>query len=441
MIERIPSLFNSSPDASRARSIPPDATLPVDVRTSDEQWAYAVRFRRQTDATAPSTAVLIRLALSVSSGTVGVGCLNVSETAFVDETFVNAMAAPTHADVVVSDPTDLGPLIVRNASSIGPSEVRLLRLECFALTTCPESERTPGLSDPRPCANWSRYYGSTGETIEEKLRVQSFLSASEPLIVRWVDGLSVRVLPGDQLSRALYVSGTYEPNTLCLVRALLGKGDIFIDVGANVGVISLVASKRVGPTGHVYSFEPSLREYENLRDNLERNNAAHVKPLHAAVASSSGHATLRVAPSSHSGLNTLGGTLSYAVGTERIEQVATITLDDFVDHEKIARVALVKLDVEGAEGSVLQGAERVLRDLRPSLIFEVFSRSLEANGSSVKNVEDQLRRARYQLYSISDDSARLHPLDVLGGCDEQNVVALPAERSAQILERLDTFRR
>ena len=436
--EPIPSLFNLSPIVSSGTPSPAATGLPVTIRTKRERWSYAVRFTRSDAVPETPTTLLIQVSLCVTSGSVGVGCLNRSETAFVDETFVTETNAPTTVDVLVARPTDAGPLIIRNASTGGPSEVSVLGVEGFEVAVEDDNTaRTPGLSDPRPCAEWSRYYGTRGETIAEKFRVQTYQCLDAPVVLRWSDGMAIRILPREQLSRALYVSGTYEPNTLCVLRSLLQPGDTFIDVGANTGVISLVASRWVGPIGRIYSFEPSSREYDNLLANVMQNAAAgNVTPVRAAVTSACGSATLRVAPSSHSGLNTLGGTFSYEVDAERLEQVATIALDDFVGQEQIARVALVKVDVEGAEGAVLQGAARVLRDLRPSLIFEVFSRSLKANDSSVKDVEEQLRRGRYQLYSISDDSARLHPLDSLAARDEQNVVALPAERSARILERL-----
>jgi FkbM family methyltransferase len=377
---------------------------------------------------------LIRVSLRVSSGIVGVGCLTVGETQFIDEILVSATPTPATAEVVVRNPREAGPLVVRNASSSGVSEANLLNLECFALDVQPELARAPGLSDPRPCPQWSRYYGAHGGTVRERLLLQSFESLVEPLIVRWVDGLSLPVLPGDQLSRALYVSGTYEPNTLSVLRRLLKVGHTFIDVGANTGVMSLVASKWVGAAGQVYSFEPSQREYEKLLGNIERNTAANVRPFRLAVTSSSGVANLRVAPESYAGLNTLGSEFPYAgVETLRLEPVETTTLDDFVKAHGIDRVDAVKLDVEGAEAAALQGAHRLLVDQRPALVLEIFSRSLRANGSSAPAVERLLRAARYRLFSIDDSTARLERIAGLADIDEQNIVALPAERSDSLL--------
>ncbi|HEY1303420.1 MAG TPA: FkbM family methyltransferase [Vicinamibacterales bacterium] len=431
-LEPIEPLFDPRPTKVIDKRVAPGTALPIVVRTRPQQWSYAVRFERRIDAVQPSTAVLVRLTLAVISGSVGVGVLNGNETEFMDEVVAGPTPEPTTVAVLITRAGDAGPLIVRNTSSVAASEVSLLGLECLAIER-DSAERTPGLADPRPCAYWSRYYGTDGDTIAERLRVKLFRSLEAPEILRWVDRLSMWILPGDQLSRALYVSSTYEPNTLCVLRRLLRSGDTFIDAGANTGVISLVASNWVGPTGRVYSFEPSLREHEQLQRNLALNAATNVTPFNLAVAAGSGTATLRVAAPSHAGLNTIGGEFPYAgVETDHLERVETIALDGFVDRQRVPRIAAIKLDVEGAESAVLHGAQHVLREHRPALIIEIFGRSLEGHGSSREAVGRQLRAADYRIYSIDDVDARLHAIDALTVVDEQNVVALPAEQGERL---------
>jgi FkbM family methyltransferase len=427
----IPSLFQPVPAVSPDAVVSPGPTLPLVIRTPAAQWAYAVQFKRKRDVPAPSAPLAIRVVVAVNSGTVGIGCLTADKRAFIDESLVSATASPVTADVVVSRASDAGALVIRNASSDGASEARLIGVECVALTIGQDGPaRTPGLSEPVPSAEWSRYYGTRGTTIEEKLRVQTFLSAREPLVIQWADGLSFRILPGDQLSRALFVSGTYEPNTLAVLRRFTSHGDTFLDIGANTGVVSLAASKWVGAEGLVYSFEPSRREYDNLLHNVERNSAANIVPLRLAVAASTGEATLRIAPPSHAGLNTLGTSFSYSdVDTYALDAVETITLDDFIDRRRISTVSVMKVDVEGTELAVLQGAPRLLHDVRPAIVLEVLSRSLDANGATRASLEQLLHDARYRLASIDDATGALAPIETLLTVDEQNVVALPSERA------------
>ena len=92
--------------------------------------------------------------------------------------------------------------------------------------------RPSALTTPIPVPGWSRYYGSVGLTAIERFRLMRFERMTDGMLLRWSDGLVFQVQP-DQLSWALYVSGTYEPNTLCVLRRLLGPGDQFIDIGAS----------------------------------------------------------------------------------------------------------------------------------------------------------------------------------------------------------------
>jgi FkbM family methyltransferase len=278
-------------------------------------------------------------------------------------------------------------------------------------------------------AGWSRYYGTYGDTVVEKLRVQTFRALDTPTVLSWIDGLSVYVLPQDQLSRALFVSGTYEPNTLCAIKNILRRDDVFIDVGANVGIISLAAARWVGPQGRVYSFEPSEREHRSLIRNVELNEGINVTAVRAALSDRVGRATLRVATSGHAGLNTLGESIAYdGVGVAALEQVDVTTLDDFIRAERIDRVSVVKVDVEGAEGAVLSGSSRLLQELRPALVLEIFPRALAANKWTVADVENLLRGAAYNLFSIHPENATLEPMASISGEEERNIVAMPTER-------------
>ncbi len=251
--------------------------------------------------------VSVRVVVQVSSGAIGIGCLDTSNTEFLDEGRIDTTEAPVHVELILRDPSNAGRLIVRNVSPLGRSEASLIEMQCYALDAEPEGDRSPGLSDPRPMPRWSRYYGTHGETVVEKLRAQNYRALGKPTVLSWIDGLSVHILPDDQLSRALFVSGTYEPHTLLTIQKLLRPGDVFFDVGANVGIMSLTAARWVGPLGRVYSFEPSEREHRTLIHNLELNRAINVTPIRAALSNHVGLATLRVATSGHGGLNTLGG--------------------------------------------------------------------------------------------------------------------------------------
>jgi FkbM family methyltransferase len=382
--------------------------------------------------------IAVRVRVSVSKGTVGVGWLDSGKRQFIDEVPVPA-GADAMLELIATPPFDLGPLMIRNWSSSEASVATVHSVECVTLEPEPDSDtcREPPLSEPAPMPDWGRYYGTHGRGLRERRRVTRFGSLSEPTTLTWSDGLSLRIVAGDQLSRAVYISSTYEPNMLCVLRSLLRPGAVCLDVGANAGIVSLAASRWVGPGGRVYAFEPSGREFARLRDNLERNRAANVTPIRAAASSRHGTARLRVADASSGGLNTLGDAFPYeGVGVLQFEDVDLVMLDDFVERQQVPSVSVIKLDAEGSEGEALTGASRLLVRDRPALIVEVFARTLQTMGWTVPRLEALLAQSGYLLFEIDDATASLQPAASLSGIDEQNVVALPAERHGEILSRL-----
>ncbi len=370
------------------------------------------------------------MTLEVLAGEVAVGVLKGDGPTYVHEVILHA-GPPRTADILVADPASAGDLMVRNGSVAEKSHGRILAIESFPLTVDASAEREPGLSFPRPTPGWNRYYGTDLPTPVEKLLERAFESLTVPEVVRWSDGLSFRVVPNDQISRAVYISSTYEPNALLVLKRFLQAGGVFLDVGANAGVFSLVASRYVGPDGHVYSFEPSEREHHRLCDAIQLNQLEGViTPIRAAVGAAGGHVMLRVASEPHGGHNTLGSQFSYGdVATSRLERVEMMTLDDFDRRQALPRVDVIKLDIEGAEAAALAGARSVLRRHRPVLVIEVFSRSLATNNASVAEIQEHLRNADYRVFTIDDESAELMPLDDLTVIDEQNIVAMPAEKT------------
>ena len=405
------------------------------VRTPVEQWAYAVSFPR-VEVSAPGSALIIRFLVRVSQGAVGIGCLDETGESFLDEVSVGPTDASTVAEIVIVDAAAAGELVIRNMSNQGSSEVQIDEVT-WSVVEATDQVREPPLSEPHPMNGWSRYYGEDGETVLERIRARQFAALQEAHAMTWADGLQLIVKPGEQLSRALYISGTYEPNTLTILRRLTPPDGVFVDVGANVGVVSVVAAAWVGTGGRVFAFEPSGREFDRLVENVRLNRLDQVTPVRAAVMDRHGAVDLRVAADGFAGLNTLAASFPYSgVEADRVERVPAIMLDDYFAHPAISRVDVIKIDVEGAEGAVLAGSSRVLQEYRPAIVAEVFSRSLHGSGWDRARVGALLDDAIYDLFAIDDDTARLTRLASLETVDEQNIVALPREQVGSVLARL-----
>jgi FkbM family methyltransferase len=180
-----------------------------------------------------------------------------------------------------------------------------------------------------------------------------------------------------------------------LLKTLLSSGDTFIDVGANIGDWTLPAAKLVGPTGRVLAFEPVPHIAGALRKSAWANRFAQVRVFEAALSDHAGEVDFSV-EKENSGGSRLGRMPDDPGRTFSGHRVKVTTLDDVVGAEGLKAVALVKIDVEGFEAEVLQGATRMLAQLRPALYFEI---GLAPPGKR-RIIGDLLARSGYELVGI-----------------------------------------
>jgi FkbM family methyltransferase len=169
-------------------------------------------------------------------------------------------------------------------------------------------------------------------------------------------------------SNAAYTTGT---NELPLQQALsdcLRPGDVFYDVGANVGFFSVIAARLVGPAGKVYSFEPVPENAAFVLRNAHLNQMSHIDLRQVAIASQCGQGGLTLA--AYSGGAALTSVTRPPDATETIA-VETTTIDYLVFSENLRAPATVKIDVEGAEMEVLRGMTRTMSEVRPVIVYEI----------------------------------------------------------------------
>lgn len=215
--------------------------------------------------------------------------------------------------------------------------------------------------------------------------------------IEWYDGLRVQVHLGNDLSLCVYVAGNFEPNEFMLLGEILQPGMIYIDVGANDGLYTLFASKRVGSSGRVFALEPSSREMGRLKDNLQLNRIDNVQVLQVAASDRNGLGSLRVAGFRHEGHNTLGG-FAYDIEEQKVETVDLLTLDSLASHELLERVDVIKIDAEGAELAVLRGSQEILKTYRPVIQFELLEAALSHQDIGREEVCAFLRSLGYSFY-------------------------------------------
>ena len=160
-----------------------------------------------------------------------------------------------------------------------------------------------------------------------------------------------------------YWLGTYEPARLRTLANAVTPGTVVYDVGANVGIYSLLASLQVGPSGMVYAFEPLERNLKYLRGHVTLNNLKNCIIMETAVSNSEG-----TRPFSAAGWDPSMGRLS----PDGEILAASTTLDNCIYGERRLRPPdVIKVDVEGAEFEVLEGASKALAEFHPTIFLEI----------------------------------------------------------------------
>jgi FkbM family methyltransferase len=173
------------------------------------------------------------------------------------------------------------------------------------------------------------------------------------------------------------MSGDFERYELDIFELACSAGATVLDIGANIGLYSVVAAKRIGPSGRVYAFEPVPENIAFLRKNLEVNGVAdRVAVQEAAAGEADGELEIFLSDrqiGTHSAAKLAGG------GGSSVK-VPMRSVDTFVNNNGVNRVDVVKIDVEGYDFQVLQGALQTLRRHKPTLFIEYSPALLEACG-------------------------------------------------------------
>ncbi|MBN1669090.1 MAG: FkbM family methyltransferase [Anaerolineales bacterium] len=178
----------------------------------------------------------------------------------------------------------------------------------------------------------------------------------------------------DLQSEKDYWLGTYETDLQQAVRALVQPGWVAYDVGANLGYISLLLARLVGPAGQVQAFEALPDNLARLRQHLQLNQLdGRVQVFAGAVIDRSGPVRFLLGPSGAMGKaeGSAGRSKSDRPGEADAIEVAGISLDDYVYQHRHRPPQVIKLDIEGGEVLALQGMTRLLREARPLLLVEL----------------------------------------------------------------------
>lgn len=224
----------------------------------------------------------------------------------------------------------------------------------------------------------------------------------------------------DKLMREIYYVG-FDRRDYLVLRRLVKPGNVVFDVGANIGYFSLLFAKWLRGTGTVHAFEPFPDTIRRFQRNFDLNPGfKSVVCLHKlAVFDFVGSMSMAVPDEGNSGCN-------YLIG-EKSGEIEVTTLDDFVQQGRLSRLDLIKIDVEGAEVGLLQGAEQTINSFRPILMIEINHSTLKRFGKTPADVVTLLGKYRYRM-SYATRFGTLKPLSRLPvQGEEPNIFAFPID--------------
>lgn len=199
-----------------------------------------------------------------------------------------------------------------------------------------------------------------------------------------VNGMQLLVLANEDVGRELVYGRAYESRETAALRRLLKQEDVCMDVGANIGYYTTLMAQ-LAYAGEVHAFEPVPINWHVLNCNLQANHLRNVVPNFCALAADSGRISFSVSrDGAYSSIRPTGREVESEVIETEVQ-----TLDAYVSARQLARVDVIKADVEGAEGMVLSGSEKLFCDpvMRPRLVMlELYDPNLAAFGTNVEEI-------------------------------------------------------
>jgi FkbM family methyltransferase len=236
--------------------------------------------------------------------------------------------------------------------------------------------------------SYLRYFpGSAGKETLWNRMVDPYLAwQSHPFLARTRFGRCLAGDTRDMIQQYIYYFGVWEPELTDWITERLRAGDTFIDVGANIGYYSLLASALVGASGSVTAVEASPAIFRQLQANLARNRVTNVRSVNVAASDRPGTVPLFRGPEHNRGETSLFPGEGYVPDGA----VEAAPLSTILEPQEIAGARLIKIDVEGAEGVVLPGLIPLLSSGRPDLelIVELHPQFLTGPG---KRAEDLVK--------------------------------------------------
>jgi FkbM family methyltransferase len=248
---------------------------------------------------------------------------------------------------------------------------------------------------------FSKYTRHVDAIIQEKEEKhwETMFGKQDNFLFKIDNDLQINLYKDSMLSKMIYKG--FEKEELEFVKSVLNEGDVFIDVGANIGLYTLIASRRVGNTGKVISFEPSPVSFKRLNENIVLNNLENTDSRNIGLSNQIGTLKFHMSNNGYDAWDSFAYTSATDKSLKNID-VPVSTLDSEISGIEKEKIKLIKIDVEGWEKFVLNGAKDILTQYAPLLMIEFTEENTFNAGYSVHEIYDIMKDWGYQWYRIKD---------------------------------------
>lgn len=240
-----------------------------------------------------------------------------------------------------------------------------------------------------------------------------------------INGVKVRYRSeyDSYLNRLYY--GTHDLAIRAIMKKLLRPGDTFIDIGGNIGRISTIALGLIGKAGAVHCFEPIPQYFKILQELAQDNPEYQFTNNNCALGEKSDSITMAVSQT-NIGLNSLLPELLSRDDVQEKVEVPVMRLDDYIEQNRLDKIALIKIDTEGYEFPVLKGLSEFLRnsDCRPPIVCEITLEAYPLMNCTIEEFQDYMRQFDYRAYSIINPGKRI---DLAKMKNNDDVIFLPGK--------------
>lgn len=224
------------------------------------------------------------------------------------------------------------------------------------------------------------------------------------------------------IQQQIYFLGYFDPRGIRYIKNQLYEGEVFVDIGANVGAYSLVASRLVGKSGKVIAFEPASKTFLRHTKNIIMNGLTNIILERKAVLDKNTQIDIYISTRHNMGMSSIFHHASESGVTEKVE---TISLDEYAEKKNISKISLVKIDIEGSEMLALRGMRKIIEQFRPRILIELKEETLSGSDYQVNDIIEFLIHAGYEKFIIDEQGNVSNDLKQQPG-NYHNYLFLPA---------------